>query len=213
MKINGDEMTLSRMIRLFVAKSSQDSKEYWLPLYIHANDVAGVIVHLFYNRMSEHERRCLCSLSEEETVKLIKFLALTHDIAKLTIYFQLLIKGSVSELLELFELLEREGINLNIVKSINHAQAGEVILREFEVNEKICEIIGSHHGKPQDTEDVENCSIEDIYGRDKAFWREIWKEWIDYSLEYVGYNDISELHQKLSMTEQMLLTGLLITAD
>lgn len=203
-------MEISEIIRLFAAKSSGESKEHWLPVYVHAMDTAYVIEHLFLDRLSEHERRCVCSLETEKALKLLIFLALNHDDGKLTAMFQADIALFISRLRKLFEA---EGILLPEESSFNHAIAGEKILYELGVNEKLCEIVGSHHGKPRDSADVDKFLLEDLYDREKNLWMGIWKEWLDYSLEYAGYNDVSELPQKLSMTEQMLITGLLITAD
>lgn len=199
-------MTLSKELKILAAKSSDLSSELYLPVYVHCTDTADVMEYLLFKRLSAHERLCICGLSDAELVKLVRFLGIIHDIGKLTPIFQAKIAKVISELKE---ILKGMGIVLTELSECNHAKDGEVILRENGINKKICEIVGSHHGKPQSGDTASKYNVR----YNGELWKSIWKEFIDYSLEYAGYSDISEVPQNIDMPAQMLLTGLLITAD
>lgn len=199
-------MTLSKELRSFAAKSSDLSNELYLPVYVHCADTADVMEYLLFKRMSAHERQRICGICETELVKLVRFLGMVHDIGKLTPFFQAMISKNIRGLAEIIKKFE---IVLTNAEKCVHAKDGEVILRENGINKKICEIVGSHHGKPQTADIASKYSIR----HNGDFWKSIWCEFIDYSLEYAGYADVSEIPQRLDMPAQMLLTGLLITAD
>lgn len=209
-------LTVSKKLCLLAAKSADHanaSRNLWLPVCMHCVDTANMIEHLFL-KASRHEQKCICNLDEDEAVKLVKFIGMTHDIGKMTPFFQAAIADSIPDLAD---RLAREQIFFCEQQKINHALAGEVILRKLDISEKICEIIGSHHGKPQDGYDVDKWTpgayAKAYYNGNEALWRGLWEEWVAYSLAYAGYGSKSELPCKLSMPEQMLLTGLLIKAD
>ena len=99
-------------------------------------------------------------MNQEEFLNLCTFLALTHDIGKLTPVFQ----SSISEQFqELRTRSEESGLLLYRMKSLlsagksPHALAGESILLDFGCPPSVAVVVGAHHGKPQEIKyDIEN---------------------------------------------------------
>lgn len=203
-------MALSKELYVLAGKSSDLSNELYLPAYVHCIDTAEVTEYLVTHWISEHELRSMGFSDKEEAVRLVKLLGMLHDIGKITPAFQ----DKISRMIRrLREILCEMNIDLSDSSKLNfgHAEIGEAILRHNGIDEKICEIVGSHHGKPQDGDSIDK--IKYAVSRAEEPWNRIWREWIDYSLEYAGYADVSEIPQNIGMPAQMLLTGLLITAD
>ena len=103
-------------------------------------------------------------------------------------------------------------------KFSHHALAGEVILRELGCPEGLASVVGAHHGKPQEANNVLDQLEDGVYetnywskGR-KTFWWSCWQELFDHALQESGFSDVKELPE-LSVPTELLLTGLLIMAD
>ncbi len=103
-------------------------------------------------------------------------------------------------------------------KFSHHALAGEAILRELGCPEGLASVVGAHHGKPQEANNVLDQLEDGVYetnywskGR-KTFWWSCWQELFNHALKESGFSDVKELPE-LSVPTELLLTGLLIMAD
>ena len=145
-----------------------DGVNKWLPLRQHLRDTEFVISKLWENCLDEGQRRLITdSLKGDDCnpKKLIKFLALTHDIMKIYFVFQTQpnLQYSVDLDYALLERLERNGFEniINLYKNrasylaepraTHHAKSGQAFLEDYGVNSDISSIIGAHHGRPVDS--------------------------------------------------------------
>lgn len=206
-------MELSQKMRLIIAKSGDENK--WLPLWIHAVDTAKVMeemIHLRYSSLSK-----LCGMSFGDLKKAAMLLAYLHDIGKITPLFQ-------SQILKALpmrrSLLEHYGIHnipenfINKNKS-HHAKCGEAILLELGFSKGFSSVVGAHHGMPaEDLSDYIERYPEHFYGmpEDRKLWKELYEEWVHFSLDQAGFLDISEV-PVLSKKSQIMLSALLIMSD
>ncbi len=224
--IKANYSQFSSAMQSLAAKSTQKTELQWLPAWVHFIDTANIIRKLVITWLPASVIRAADSeMSQEEFLHLCTFLALTHDIGKLTPVFQ---SGISEQFPELRMRIERSGLQLYPMRSFiapgksPHALAGEAILLDFDCQQSVSVTVGAHHGKPQEIKyDVENQIryYEDNYygckgkGSEQGrFWESVREEWFEYSLKTSGYTSVEELPQ-LNMGAQMLLTGLLIMAD
>lgn len=123
---------------LLTAKSSFEDNTKWLPFNVHANDTAGIIKRLFNKWIAQNVRRRLCAAigiessenAEEIVCNYCKFIALVHDIGKLTPAFQRKLKDNIQGLAD--RLLDI-GIDLSGLTQISespHNIAGQYILKK-----------------------------------------------------------------------------------
>ncbi len=198
----------------------------WLPLWIHLMDTAGVMKRLAEYWVPDQEKRAICkSFSIEQFVPLCEFLALVHDMGKMTPLMTMkLLYGDSGEIRDrLFqsglEIPERAAFGRDVNCS-PHPLAGEAILLKKGVPESLAVIVGAHHGKPQGLNSHSELQME-LYPKNyyancsesgKTSWENLWKEWLTYTLSETGYDSVSTL-PNLEKSEEMLLTGLLIMAD
>lgn len=208
---------------LLAAKSSFEDNTKWLPFNVHANDTAGIIKRLFNKWIAQNVRRRLCAAigiessenAEEIVCNYCKFIALVHDIGKLTPAFQRKLKDNIQGLAD--RLLDI-GIDLSGLTQISespHNIAGQYILKkEFEVAPSTAVIVGAHHGDC--SADRGQCSYEaNYYGHGKVNkdeWTQIRAEWMEYALSVTGFEDVKNLPNP-DVAAQMLITGLLVMSD
>lgn len=74
----------SPLARKMAGKSDPEQSGYWLPLWMHALDTAGVFQRLVQNWIPQSVREEI-DLSEEELVQLARYLGITHDLGKETL--------------------------------------------------------------------------------------------------------------------------------
>lgn len=149
--------------------------------------------------------------------KVCVFLAATHDIAKFTPAFQ---KKISYNLPGLNDRLLSHGFDINhefVSNHFYHAFVSGAILHEYyNVEESICEVVAAHHGIPRDNGREFKWSYPfrhykgTILGKQDEF-KELWDETIKRA-EQVSSIKCTEL-PPLSYSAQILLSGLLITAD
>ena len=99
---------------LFAAKTDPDDASVWLPLDVHQEDTAEVIVRLV-RRLPEATLRAI-GMERETCRRLLAFLALVHDIGKSTRLFQTEITGCLPEARE---RLERAGFSVSSPGELN----------------------------------------------------------------------------------------------
>ena len=216
-------MMLTQRLRQIPAKADV-SGACWLPFWIHSMDTAEIIVRLLNEWLPEHFAE-VCGCGAEELRKLCRFLALVHDLGKLTPVFAARITESLPELRQ---KLEASGLQTGSPKEYQaggkspHARAGEVLLLEAGCPPGIAAVVGAHQGKPQESspnvaEELDGYE-RNYYGlqykdsESGRLWAEIRREWLSAALEEAGYISaaaIPDVHQPV----QILLTGLLIMAD
>lgn len=203
-----------------------DSGEMWLPYYAHLVDTAGVAEKLFNHWLPAHIIEAIMKQNPSiQLDKLCTFIALVHDIGKVTPIFQAKICDRSSYLKERmtdlgFEL-QKSSQFLDASKT-PHSFAGEAILLELGCPKGIAAVVGAHHGKPySDIEDPHDLMLyyeENFYGSNGrtstqgAKWEELWKQWMDMALFYSEYGNLDELPD-IDVPVQMILSGLLMMAD
>ena len=219
-------MNVNKLMRSLAAKTNPNDSAQWLPLWMHARDTAGIMAYLWKHWLPAAVRREICggsevALQENEALfqNLCVFLGMAHDIGKATAVFQ----ARILEMLpEVRERLAEEGLEIADIKTftdpsaVAHALAGQVILQQRGVNEGICEIVGAHHGKPQEavSESTFDEYLVNFRGKDSdaRLWAEIWDAFLQYAFEVSGIQDASIIPE-LSGPQRVLLSGLLVMAD
>ena len=215
-------MNVSKLMRSLAAKTNPNDSAQWLPLWMHARDTAGIMKYLWKHWLPVAVRREICGGSEEalqENEALFQrvcvFLGMAHDIGKATAVFQ----ARILEMLpEVRERLAEEGLEIpsdaesKRIFNTPHALAGQVILRDLHVEEGICEIVGAHHGRPAECSELRNVSKDKLCWDSFEYWETIWSEFLSYAVRMSGLNCVEELPE-LSITQRVLLAGLIIMAD
>ena len=207
----------------------ESASHKWLPFGTHSTDTAGVMRHLLNDWLPDNVKIALESrMGREELEKLVVFLALSHDIGKLTPVFASKITSNAPELkekLSSFGLTAHKPSSFRDGSESPHAKAGEAILLRYAGGScrEIASIIGSHHGKPQEQGVSDLIDHVETYGRnffgpdgqcseEGKKWESLRQAWLGECLSQAGYSSLGEL-PALSLPVQVLLTGLLIVAD
>lgn len=206
----------------FLAAKSAEMGEYWIPLRLHLLDTASVMRFLLNVWVPQSVTNSIDS--ENNSERICTFLALVHDIGKATRLFQYRISKAVPGHKE---RLSNCGVMTDLnpdelqryAAEVPHARAGQAILERFGFPADISCVVGGHHGKTQenstDEEEIHCRYPNQYYGynpSEQTLWEEMWKDWLDFALEYAGYNSIEEL-PTLTVSGQMLAMGLLVMAD
>ncbi len=209
--------------RILAAKSG-DKEGLCLSVYTHHRDTAGTMLKLIDEYTSES--LCEeCGIGKDDLVRIMHFIALVHDIGKLTVKFQCDISRSITGHAERCGhyglVLDTGGSSIRTP----HALAGEAILLYMGCPKEIAAIVGGHHGIPAELETMYDCSLdqpakdivgyENFYGnkgQGKELLLEIWRRVFEDALDEAG---ITSLEQLPALTEhaQMIMSGLLIMAD
>ncbi len=208
---------------LYVAKSGADTS-HWLPLRVHHKDTDMVMRYLLSDFVSDSFADS-CGIKRYEIEKTAVFLALVHDIGKASPGFQYKISFSVPEraakLKCFLDIPER--MDAKSIKSTPHAYMGEAILNYLGCPESISVVVGSHHGVPAENYEIEDltedrkeiCNYRNYFGdteNSRLLLENSWKEIFNEALLEAGFASADEL-PTLNSQAQMLLCGLLITAD
>lgn len=223
-----------RSISPFWAKKQDRNGKYeWISLVQHLKDSGSVARLLWTHWLSEGQRRCIIDSlsipSDNIAVRLVGFLGAIHDIGKATPVFQAKTGFANSFDLDslLIERLEGAGfLDLRVTRFANpektpHALAGHYLLTTHGVGKDIASIVGSHHGKPVDFEQVvqEQISYDRNYyqieNRNHVIyqkWKNEQKQIIDWALKISEFENIDEL-PSVQQNGQVLLSGLVIMAD
>lgn len=233
---NNHTVPENSLLYSMAAKLSSDGNS-WLPIKIHLTDTAGIMEKLIVQWLPEHITYFLTGETDpEQLVKIGKFLALTHDIGKMTAYFQSMISRSSEELREKHT---HAGLEIPPITSMEYSQgfrhgmASEAILLKFGISDQAAAIVGAHHGVPSmpneaadSFERYEGCyygisasAIEKAKHKESPEYvetvkrfHELWQSWISFALKECGFQSVSDFPD-LPVAAQMLLSGLLIMAD
>lgn len=200
-----------------MAKTDPQNETKWLPLVIHSQDTCGVIQYLVRHWLPRGVNLAL-GLSQQELINIAVFLALVHDIGKATPGFQ---NKVIIGYPEIASVLEENGLSPQLPGINNsaapHAKAGAELLRNAGCPERVAQIVGAHHGKPEGYmhNNLRNYDeFRSLYvGIDNPqAWHAVQDALIQNALKQAGYRSMDELPE-LSLGAQVLLTGLLIMAD
>ncbi|MDE5737379.1 MAG: CRISPR-associated helicase Cas3', partial [Oscillospiraceae bacterium] len=212
-----------KKIDYIAGKSNYNNNAQWLPLKMHALDTAGIIKKLYDKWLSDSivefiAKQLAFSYDADQAIKrgrdFCELIALLHDIGKLTPAFQSKIFKNIQGYAD---SLSDMGIIISTMREVSkshHAIAGQVILEEYHFPKEISSIIGSHHGKSQQSMNQLSLYRANYFGKNgkqEKEWRQLWEEWICEALEETGFT--MENLPKPGIPVQMILTGLLITAD
>lgn len=212
-------MVHSRLIPHYPGKASFNGSD-WLPLWVHSMDTAEIMNRLLENWLP-NQAVSSCGIELCALKKLCRFIALVHDIGKLTPVFAAKILAQLPEKKAKLEALGLPvGIPLDYpdAKHTPHAKAGEAILLSFAVPLGVAAVVGAHHGKPQDStrECKKNLAAyeKNYYGSDRLRekWEILRKDFLLWALTEAGYESAEKIPEPDQPT-QVLLTGLLIMAD
>lgn len=78
--------TLSYEVRLFAGKTDPANSGFWLPLWMHLRDTAGIMVYLVQRWLPKSVRQHI-GLDEDLLTQTACFLGWVHDIGKLSCCF------------------------------------------------------------------------------------------------------------------------------
>ena len=215
--------TMEIYSRLFIAKSGNGTP-CWLPLWMHHMDTYVVMRYLFDEFVSDSIAES-CAMEINELKKTALFAALVHDIGKATVGFQYKIGLNAPERKNALErcLDIPESMDPDSVRRTPHSFAGEAILKLEGCPGSIAEVIGTHHGVPaENSEEYDlTCDRKDIIGyrnyygdteETRLSLESAWKSIVGEALDKAGFENTDAL-PILTLQAQMILTGLLITAD
>ena len=202
--------------KTLAGKTDATNSSLWLPLWMHLRDTSEIMELLVKLWLPDSVKRAVCT-DEDELIALARFLGGVHDVGKATVSFQSKILQAIPDA----RLRVGKYTSLNCaqrdLKKTSHAIASEAILLDVGCPAGIASIAGSHHGKTQESCNVDNQM--DVYynnyypSTEKIFWTDCWNEIIQSVLERSGYEDCSALPDSLTQPEEILLTGLLTMAD
>lgn len=74
-------------VRLFAGKTDPVNSGFWLPLWMHLRDTAGIMVYLVQRWLPESVRQHI-ELDEDLLTQTACFLGLVHDLGKASTNFQ-----------------------------------------------------------------------------------------------------------------------------
>lgn len=209
--------------KLLMAKIDHEDSGLWLPLWMHLKDTAGVMKKLVHRWLPESAVNA-SGLEFDDFEKAAVFAAAVHDIGKATSYFQSIISVKNHEKRD--ELLDAGfAVRQNYASAgkTPHSYAGQWILQSdaagFQINRSIADIIGAHHGRPLNSplDDLLKIYEVNFYGAEndkntRMVWKSAWKYFVDEALTVSGVQSADRL-PGLSSKAQVILSGLLITAD
>ena len=218
---------MQKKYQILMAKTSRETEEEWLPLWMHLKDTAGVIKKLVKKWLPEAVMDA-ADLEAKQFEKTAVFLAAVHDIGKATSYFQSIITKACPAK---YEEIAASGFMVNkeyrAAGKTPHAYAGQWILQSdvmtFGMKESLTMIVGAHHGKPMDrgTINGESDLIKkypinffgvEQEGAIRKVWEDAWRDIVEQAKELSGIKSIEEL-PSLTLRAQVLFSGLLIIAD
>lgn len=223
-------------LRYLWAKKNRDNDNnfIWLPLLIHLNDTKETMAFLWEHFLSQGVRDYLINsmdtdVSEKEILakKLAMFLGTVHDIGKASPYFQL--KHSFKNDKELDEIIlenlrssgfkDLDKFFVTDSKNISHQSIGQFMLFKRGVNITVADIVGAHHGRGVETDELYDESFENHFYQNNDKTGDIYKTWLslqDYifswALKTCGFSSTKEI-PILSQPGQVIFSALLIMAD
>ena len=226
-------LEFSDLSKLLAAKSSKKNSSLWLPLWMHAEDTAGIMEKIANCWLPDNLQSMIAqALPKDDFLGLCRFLGYTHDVGKASALFQSKIGTKLPDILTKLNDFGFEIPSPNTFRASSsspHFLASETILLLKGFPLSIASIIGSHHGKPRSSDFDEDNLVSyqfnhcptNYYGvgrRSSKFeslrntWNGIWDEIINHGLNSLSLNS-PHYFPEVSIPIQVLLTGMLIMAD
>ena len=221
---------ISEELAWLPGKTGKQGQYLWLPAWLHMEDTALTIRNLYRFWLSKSLQNMLTAeFGESVGESLCVFLALVHDIGKLTPVFSskllLFLPETQNKLQELGYQISSGMAFLDASKS-PHGLSGEAILDSYGCPGWLAGIVAAHHGKPTSEEQEMKLSrqmnsagtAQNYYGangRDsstRTLWESVRREWFEHCLKEAGINDLGKLPVP-GTNVQLVLSGLLIMAD
>jgi CRISPR-associated endonuclease/helicase Cas3 len=192
------------------AKKSRDSFKF-LPLIEHLRDTQTAALYLWQNTLPEGTRDFLQKETNGQAEEIIAFLALIHDIGKASPAFQ----NKKSYIADLDEFIKdglfAAGLSYGTlteaaIHACPHNLVGQTLLEDYGIHGSISCIVGGHHGIYGDS--PRRNSYPGAFGKSDE-----WKAAQRFILDMAVSESKFDINTRLPKTAQVILTGLLITAD
>ena len=208
-------MNISVLLESYPGKAAFNG-ENWLPLWMHSMDTAEIMAKLLEDWLPK-QTVSACATEQYELARLCRFVALMHDIGKLTPVFASKIMEQLPVQRERLKALGLPVFSIRDfpnAKQTPHAKAGEAILLDLGCSPGVASVVGCHHGKPQERKPSVLNYGENYYAADRLRekWETLQKEFFSWGLSEAGYSSASEIPE-ISQAAQVVLAGLLIMAD
>ncbi|MDR0991380.1 MAG: CRISPR-associated helicase Cas3' [Ruminococcus sp.] len=192
--------------RYLWAKKSRTEFKY-LPVIIHLLDNESAVLSLYNRTLSDSLKKLLYTELGEDVIPTLRFIALSHDLGKISPIFQ----RKKSHFAELDKFLEDAVTGLDIylgefTQNCPHNLLSQFIAEKYGVDSSVSCILGGHHGIFGDSKDL--LSEPGACGFNSE-WESVQKLFFDYAVNRSEFN----IKTVLSKRVQILFTGLLITAD
>lgn len=206
-------MQHSRLFRNVMAKTDRQNQAYGLPLWMHARDTAGVMLHLWEKWLPD-SMAAITGLRRNELCPLLIFLAAMHDIGKTSNAFVHQIAENLPDIRLRMEPLQITKRGEEAYR--HHTIVGAAIVSSLGAPDWIASVVGAHHGtimEPMDFDHVMRPGYAYGATADAPVWQALWREQLDDALEQAGYASLDALPADMPQPAQMLLIALLIVAD
>lgn len=200
---------------------SQSAQSLWAKtdpmqeLHVHMNNSARNAQHIWRTWVS-HGAMDVLTLSCHFAEHLFVFLAAAHDLGKATPVFQLNPRIPI----EIREAVLQAGLPQpkrmiadSDRKRARHSLATQAILEQFGVDTSVAVVVGGHHGKPPSEQEANSRALHFAFGFKMDQWDDVQKELFEYALHLSQLKEADLLSVKLTIPQQMLLSGLVILAD
>jgi CRISPR-associated endonuclease/helicase Cas3 len=152
---------------------------------------------------------------------LLVFLAAAHDLGKATPAFQFRPDIDPAIGLELRSRVLDAGftkpaITGNDWRRAKHALASQAMLEQHEIDRSVAVVVGGHHGKPPSKAAADNAADgvgAELLGFNLEGWKTAQDELYRYALELSGVDEATLKEIRLTTTQQMVYTGIVIMSD
>ncbi|MGV9311835.1 type I-E CRISPR-associated protein Cse1/CasA [Streptomyces sp. NPDC003691] len=203
----------------------------WMPLWRHMADSASVAGKLWDEWLPENTKFQVTDVlphGATDAVRLVRFLAATHDVGKCSPAFACQVEQLASRMRDV-------GLEMRTAKEYGesrrlapHGLAGQLILQEwlkerFELGPRtagqFAVVAGGHHGVPPESGQIHDLQLRPHLvrhaGPAEAVWQRTQFELLDWCAEMTAATEVlpSWRDVKLPQTVQVLLTAVVILAD
>lgn len=199
----------------------EDSPPLWLPLYAHLTDSGAVMERLWDTWAGPGPQQVLEVDAGSDTRGIAVLAAALHDIGKFS-------RAFAGQVPAMRTHMETHGFRWDLsaveadARRLPHSVVGHIVVRDLLVEHGASEaaadafavVVGGHHGVPPELR-----QLHDVRGSAHLVGDEVWDEarrgLIEYVLTELDLHEalVAAARVTLSDASQMLLTGLVITAD
>jgi CRISPR-associated endonuclease/helicase Cas3 len=192
------------------AKKSHDTFKY-LSVTEHLRDTQTAALYLWRNTMPDGTRDFLQSETNAHTEEIISFLALVHDIGKVSPAFQdkKCFQTELDEFIKdgLFAAgFSYDTMTEAAIRACPHNLVGQALLEEYGIHSSVSCIVGGHHGMYDDS--PHRNAYPSAFGKSDE-----WKTAQRFIFDFAVSESKFDISAHIPKTAQVILTGLLITAD